>query len=57
MLFPHVGDNFKLEYGRGLLPVLTEKLDNYLVVTDTTVYEMFKDDLKNNYKEIGRAHV
>lgn len=50
MLFPHVGDNFKLEYGRGLLPVLTEKLDNYLVVTDTTVYEMFKDDLKNNYK-------
>ena len=50
MLFPYVGDLFKLKYGRGLLPELTATLDNYLVVTDKIVYDMFKKDLKNNYK-------
>ncbi len=50
MLFPHVGDLFNLVYGRGLLPELTAKLDNYLVVTDEIVFNLLKKDLKNNYR-------
>ena len=50
MLFPHVGDLFKLKYGRNMLPELTAGLDNYLVVTDEFIYNKYKGDLKNNYK-------
>lgn len=39
MMFPHVGDRFRLVYGRNLLPELTEGLNNYLVVADGFVYE------------------
>ena len=49
-LFPHVGDLFKLVYGRNLLPELTNGLDNYLVVTDKYIYETYKEKLNNNYR-------
>lgn len=49
-MFPKVADNLKLNYGRGLIAELTEKLDNYLVVADQFVFEKFKYLLKNNYK-------
>ena len=50
MMFPHVGDRFRLVYGRNLLPELTEGLNNYLVVADGFVYEKYKDQLKNEHK-------
>lgn len=50
MLFPEVGNQFHIVYGRGLLPELTEKLNNYLVVTDEFIYDKLKGQLKNNYK-------
>lgn len=50
MIFPHVGDQFRLVYGRNLLPGLTADLSNYLVVTDGFVFEKYKEQLKNDYK-------
>lgn len=50
MLFPHVADKFNVVYGRGLLPELTGKLDNYLVVADGFVFDKYKGDIKNNYQ-------
>jgi len=50
MLFPHVADKFNLIYGRGLLPELTGKLDNYLIVADEFVYNTYKDQIKNKYQ-------
>ena len=50
MIFPHVGDQFHLVYGRNLLPELTADLNNYLVVADGFVYEKYKEQLKNNHQ-------
>lgn len=50
MIFPHVGDQFRLVYVRNLLPGLTADLSNYLVVTDGFVFEKYKEQLKNDYK-------
>ena len=49
MMFPHVGDRFRLVYGRNLLPELTEGLNNYLVVADGFVYEKYKDFKISDY--------
>jgi len=49
-LFPRVADKFNLIYGRNLLEELTKKLDNYLVVTDETVYNILKEKLKNEHQ-------
>lgn len=50
MMFPKVGDQFHIVYGRGLLPELTAKLDNYLVVTDKFLFDKLNSQLKNNFK-------